>query len=134
MSRDIQKYLDAVEADAEGIDSEVGLLTTLMQAAWDGMAPASRDAFLAHDDVLACDAAALAYDVDDGEYAKPDSLATLFKNAAQHGEDSEPEHEVGDIQSYLISFKDVASDEEWSAFEASPAAVETLSHAAAPGR
>lgn len=126
--RDIQKYLDAAEAAKTGVKSEVALLSPMLRTGWDAMSAASRENFLADDDLVYCDAAALGFNSDDEEYTRPADLEALLANAKQHGEDSDdPEHEVGDIQTYLIAFERHASDAEWDAFEESEQAQKVLS-------
>ncbi len=125
--RDIQKYLDAAEAAKEDVESEVALLSPMLRTGWDAMSDESRASFLADGELVDCDAAGQCYDADDPEYVRPKDLTTLLANARQHGDDSdEPEHEVGDLQTYLIAFKRHASDAEWAAFEDSAPAQKVL--------
>ena len=126
--RDIQKYLDAAEAAKEDVESEVALLSPMLRTGWDAMSDESRANLLADKELIDCDAAGQCYDAEDPDYVRPKDLTTLLANARQHGDDSdEPEHEVVDLQTYLIAFERHTSDAEWDAFVESAAAQKVLS-------
>ncbi len=130
MSRDIWQYLDAAEAIKTDVESEAALLQPMLKAAWETMSETTRQAFFAHDDLVECDAAAQGYESDDPDYVRPADLKALLANAKQHGEDSEEEHEVGDLQTYLQVFEKVADGAEWESFAASEPATSVLAQAA----
>ena len=58
-------------------------------------------------------------------------IETYIKSAQQHGEDSEPDHEIGDLQVFLrAAFRHMSTGER-HAFAADPEVAETLSTATA---
>jgi len=126
-----QPYLDAAEGQAEGVAHEAYMLGCLLESAWEKMGPASRGALLAHPDVLMTHAAAQGCDEGDEEFKAPTSLDDLKSVAARHGSDSEEEHEVGDIQAYIVAAAETATDAEWDEITGS-AQVQALLSGAAP--
>ncbi len=54
------------------------------------------------------------------------AVETYLNAARQHGEDSEPDHEVGDLQQYLRIALSLMTDDQKAAFAVHPEVVELL--------
>lgn len=100
MKLDIETLISAAEQHGQDSepDHEVGDLQEFLRAAWSLMSDADVARFSALDAVLHCYEAAICDDVEADHVFTVDEL---LKAATQHGEDSEPDHEVGDLQEFL---------------------------------
>lgn len=57
------------------------------------------------------------------------TVETLIEAATQHGEDSEPDHEVGDLQCYLRAMWKLLTPAQRAAYVALPEVIETMENA-----
>jgi hypothetical protein len=118
VTHDIEAYLEAATDGSDGPDAEVASLAALLRAGDAAMSADARDRFLSHPDTLMTLASAIGED----DAPRPDGVEALIRESRQHGIDSDPDHEAGDLQAYLRAMALVMPSPDWDAFAASEAA------------
>lgn len=121
---DIEQIIDAANEKADGLDHEVALLQAVLLSAEPILGTDRLAAFLASEEVHETFAAVMGGDTSDAP--KPASLEALIRSASRHGEESEPDHEAGDLIEYLRALWIRMSDDERQALMAGETARELL--------
>lgn len=123
----ISTYIEAAEQHGRdnGAGYELGDLEVLLHRAFDLMTPAQKEAFLRDSNVA--DVACNAIGACEPDEIQPlladrglalDSVEALVAIAKIHGEDSEPDHEAGDLQEFVRIAAKMLTDEQRAAFAA----------------
>jgi len=117
---EIQSHLQAATRHAENTDEpqvEIDDLNVFLRALWKVMSPGQQQEFLKLEHVVETYAGALGVDIEDGEELTPATgVEDLIKAAKQHGEDSEPDMEPGDLQIFFMEGAKLLNAEQDAAF------------------